>query len=173
MKRIISFISVGFLLIGLSGIKAQQLSVYVNSLNGIVTENSFVGGSRGISLGIDYLHPIKNNFNWLGGIEFNSVSWGNNMVANIGLNYSQIISDSWSWSVTAQTQQGIALFKPAFYSWGLSGTAAIEYNLTAATSLSLGTGLRFYNCPEYKKYSSISYYVDFPIEISYHIRLNN
>ena len=171
MKRGILIIS-SFLVFLSVSVKSHELSIYGNSLNGIMTENTFAGGSRGISLGVNYLTPLKNDFKWLAGAEFNSVSWGNNLVANIGLNYSKPISGKWSWSVTVSTQQGIALFKPAvLYTWGLTGTAAIAFHLNAKSSLSLGTGLKYYNCPEYARYSLISRYLDFPIQIAYSIQL--
>ena len=153
-------------------VKSQELSIYGNSLNGIMTENTFAGGIRGISLGVNYLKPLKNNFKWLTGAEFNSVSWGNNLVANIGINYSKPIYEKWSWQATLSTQQGVALFKPSvLYSWGLSGTAAITFHLSSKSSLSVGTGLKYYNCPEYARYSLISHYLDFPIQIAYNIQL--
>ena len=171
MKRGILIISSFLVFLSLS-VKSQELSIYGNSLNGIMTENTFAGGSRGISLGVNYLKPLKNDLQWLAGAEFNSVSWGNNLVANIGIRYSKPISDKWSWSVKAFTQQGVALFKPvALYSWGLSGTVAIAFHLSTNSSLSVGTGLKYYNCPEYARYSLISHYLDFPVEISYSIQL--
>jgi hypothetical protein len=172
MKRIILFLTYTVLFIGFSRINGQQLSIYANSLNGIVAENNFEGGSRGISLGINYLHPLNQNLKWLAGTEFNSISWGNNIVANIGLNYSRPIANKWSWSATLIIQQGIALFKPtAFYTWGLSSATGIEYSVSSKSTIFLGTGLKYYNCPAYKSYSLISHYLDFPIELAYRIKL--
>ena len=171
MKKGILIIS-SFLMLFSASVKSQELSIYGNTLSGIMTENSFAGGKRGISLGVNYLKPLKNDFKWLAGAEFNSVSWGNNLAANIGINYSEPINNKWSWSINALTQQGVALFKPAvLYSWGLSGTTAITFHLNAKSSFSLGTGLKYYSCPEYAKYSLISNYLDFPIEIRYNIQL--
>jgi hypothetical protein len=171
MKRGLLIISSVLMLLSAS-VKGQELSIYGNSLNGIMTDNTFAGGSRGISLGINYLKPLKDDFKWLAGMEFNSVSWGNNFVSNLGVSYAKPISGKWSWSITASTQQGVALFKPSpLYSWGLSGIAAISFQLTAKSAICLGSGLKYYDCPEYARYSLISHYLDFPVEIHYNIKL--
>jgi len=152
--------------------KSQELSIYLNSLNGIYTEKTFAAGSRGGSLGLNYIQPLQQNFYWFGGLEISTVSWGNNAVANLGFIYSKDFALKWAWSVTALTQQGIALFKPnPFYTFSLSGIGGIEFKINKKESLYLGTGLRFYSCPEYRKYSLISSYLDFPIELAYRITL--
>ena len=171
MKRVI-ILALLFLFFAQHKVKSQQLSIYLNSLNGIYAENAFAGGSRGGSLGLNYIQPLQQNVNWFGGLEINSVSWGNNAFANLGFIYSKDFAPKWSWSVTALTQQGIALFKPnLFYTFSLSGMGGIEFRINSKSSLYLGTGIRFYNCPEYKKYSLISSYIDFPIELGYRITL--
>ncbi len=153
-------------------VKSQQLSIYLNSLNGIYAENTFAGGTRGGSLGLNYIQPLKQNFNWFGGLEINTVSWGNNTFANLGLIYSKDFAPKWAWSVTALTQQGVALFKPnSFYTFSISGMGGIEFKINEKGSLYLGTGLRFYSCPEYRKYGLISSYLDFPVELAYRITL--
>ncbi len=172
MRRLIIISAILLTFFGQKELKSQQLSIYLNSLNGIYAENAFVGGSRGGSLGLNYIQPIQQNWKWLGGLEINTVSWGNNLVANLGVIYSKDFAPKWAWSLTALTQQGIALFKPnPFYTFSLSGMGGIEFKINAKSSLYMGTGLRYYNCPEYKKYSLISSYLDFPVELGYRITL--
>ncbi len=155
-----------------SNLKAQHLTVYLNSLNGITAGNSFDVGSRGGSLGLNFTNTLHNDLKWLGGVELNTVSWGNNAVINLGIVYGKEFAPKWSWSVSGLTQQGVALFKPnAFYTFGLSALGGIEFSINDKSSIGLSTGLRWYNCPEYSKHSLISYYLDFPVELSYRINL--
>ena len=161
-------LSVAVILLALTlTLRAQQLTVYMNSLNGIIAGNSFDGGSRGGSLGLNYTNTLYIDLKWLGGLEINTVSWGNNLVANLGVIYSKDFAPKWSWSVSGLTQQGVVLFKPnALYSFGLSALGGIEFRINDKSSIGLSTGLRWYNCPEYSKYSLISSYLDFPIQLS-------
>ena len=153
-------------------LRAQQLTVYLNSLNGITAGNSFDGGSRGGSLGLNFTNTLYNDLKWLGGVELNTVSWGNNAVINLGIVYGKDFAPKWSWSVSGLTQQGVALFKPnALYSFGLSALGGIDFRINDKSSIGLSTGLRWYNCPEYNKYSLISSYLDFPVQLSYRINL--
>ena len=153
-------------------LRAQQLTVYLNSLNGITAGNSFDGGSRGGSLGLNFTNTLHNDLKWLGGVELNTVSWGNNAVINLGIVYGKDFAPKWSWSVSGLTQQGVALFKPnALYSFGLSALGGIDFRINDKSSIGLSTGLRWYNCPEYSKYSLISSYLDFPVQLSYRINL--
>lgn len=156
-----------------SNLEAQQLSIYLNSLTGILAGNSFDIGSRGGSLGLNFTNTLHNDLKWLGGVELNTVSWGNNAVINLGLVYGKEFAPKWSWSVTGLTQQGVALFKPnALYTFSLSALGGIEFKINKKSSIGLSTGLRYYNCPEYSKYSLISSYMDFPVELSYRIMLS-
>ena len=172
MRKLV-VLSVAVFVFGLtSTLKAQQVSIYLNSLNGILAESNFDGGSRGGSLGVNYSNTLTNDLKWLGGAELNTVSWGNNVVANLGLIYTKEFAAKWSWSVSGLTQQGVALFKPnAFYTFSLSALGGIEFRINEKSSIGLSTGLRYYNCPEYSKYSLISSYLDFPVELSYRIKL--
>jgi hypothetical protein len=146
----------------------QEMTVYFSSLSGIMSGNSFNAGNRGLSFGLDYLNPISHDFKWLVGGELNSVSWGNNAFANIGVNYSKPFSNKWSWSLSISTQQGISLFKPKMlYTFGFSSKALIIYCINYKSSLALGTGLKYYDCPAYSNYSFIHHYLDLPIELSY------
>jgi len=155
-------------------INAQQLSVYLNSLNGIIAGKNFDGGSRGGSLGVNYTNLLNKDLKWLGGVELNTVSWGNNAVLNMGIVYTKEFAPKWSWMLTGLTQQGVALFKPAvFYTFGFSALGGIEFRMNEKSSIGLSTGLRWYNCPEYSKYSLIASYLDFPVEISYRMTLKN
>ena len=172
MRKLV-ILSIVVLFFGLnSSSKAQQLSVYLNSLNGILAGNSFDGGSRGGSLGVNYQNTLCKDLKWLGGLELNTVSWGNNALVNLGVVYGKEFAPKWMWSVTGLTQQGVALFKPnALYTFSISGLGGIEFKISEKSSFALSTGLRYYNCPEYAKYSLISSYLDFPIEISYRVLL--
>ena len=155
-----------------STLKAQQVSIYLNSLNGILAGTNFDSGSRGGSLGVNYINTLNKDLKWLGGAELNTVSWGNNAVLNLGLVYGKEFAPKWSWSVSGLTQQGLALFKPnALYTFSLSALGGIEFRINEKSSIGLSTGLRCYNCPEYSKYSIISSYLDYPFELSYRFTL--
>lgn len=152
-------------------VQSQELSVYGGSLQGILAEKQWSGGARGSMLGVNYYSPGE-HLQWLLGGELSSVSWGYNVVANIGIDYTADITDKWLWTVTALSQHGIALFKPSpLYTLGVEFTGSIGYRLTQRSSLQLGIGIRMYNCPGYSKYSLISRYLDWPVELSYRIKL--
>lgn len=154
-------------------INAQVISLYINSNQGILAGKNWESGNRGGSMGLNFSHPLNNNYNYIVGTEIALVPWGTDIYANLGVRYSKNINTKWQWTVSTLTNQGVALFRPkSLYVYGFSGLLGMEYKLTQTLSLGIQTGLKYYNCVAYKKYSLISSYLQIPFQINMNIKLN-
>lgn len=155
-----------------STVKSQEISLSVTNFNTILEGGNFRTGHKNNSFAITYIQPLKSHLSWLAGAETGLMSWGANVVSNLGLQYSHEIAGQWSWLATFTTQQGIALFKPSvLYVWGVTSTAGLAYTLKNQSAIVFSTGLRFTDCPAYNNYSTISNYLDIPLQLSYRIKL--
>jgi hypothetical protein len=147
------------LLCSFSQLKAQDIQIHVNYLQGIRYTDNWDAFKGGTELSADYLFR-HNNMTYSGGLDFRTVQWGTQATLTLGA----IRKMGNRLELGGNIQQGMALFRenPLYV---LAGEAKVHYLFLQKKKITLGAswGLRYSTCPGYREYSLIYQLWEMPI----------
>lgn len=147
------------LLVNIFPLKAQDIQIHVNYLQGIRytgTWNAFKGGTE---LSADYLIS-QNKMKYSGGIDLRTVQWGNQASISLGAFRSM----SSRLEIGGKIHNGIAIFwENPLYVLGLEAKSNYIFLQKGKYTLGVSLGLRYSYCPGYQEHSSIYNLLEVPM----------
>lgn len=151
---------------------AQKLHLETHLFPSLAYQNTFETGYNGTAFAIEYQKTLTSDWDLLTGLEYSFVGWGNQGLVELGLSRNLMKKEKLSLNAELTLLNGLAWFRPkSLYVWGGMVGVTLAWNVRKRSSLTLGTGIRYTQCPAYKDYSRIYSYLDIPIHIGWQIDL--
>jgi hypothetical protein len=147
----------------------QCIDAQFKAFRQLAYEDVWLGGWSGGALEMTYRYQVTPNDALLGGAELGFVSWGNQLLFNLG--YERRWSPGIRGWLSASTylSNGFAFFRPdPLYVGGFGVRGGYSFLLGKKLALGFYTGVRYYASPGYGDFSSINSYWDMPIEMHVH-----
>jgi hypothetical protein len=166
MKNPFVLFSLALLPLAASG---QRLDTQFKVFRQLAYEDEWKGGWSGGALELSYRHAFTADDAVLGGAELGFVSWGNQLLINLGYERRWRPEIRGWLSATAYVSNGLAFFRPnALYVGGFGVRGGYGFLLGENVAVGLYTGVRYYASPGYADYSTINSYWDLPLEMHLH-----
>lgn len=119
-----------------------------------------------------YEHPM-NKGALLGGIEFRTIDWGNQVTLKMGYSASYIQKTKWSLTGITSAGMGVALFvKNPLFVYSVDYMPVFTWCRNKRFDYSVGFGIRFTHCPTYRNYGKINQLIELPLKIGVKYKLN-
>ena len=166
------YIKLTFILLLINpSLHAQQIGLRALTFLGMATNTEAQYFFDGGGLELFYQHELWKG-KVVGGLEYRTINWGNQVALNLGYNLAYWKKNSWRASVSLSVQGGMALFrqKPLGV-LGIECLPELEWQSKKRFFMNLGIGIRYSNCPAYSKYSLINSTLDIPIKFGMGFRL--
>jgi hypothetical protein len=161
MLRQVLGLTILFLGLSLSPVRAQEFQVGLNYLQGIHYTSEWDLFRGGTELTAD-CHLVREDWQYSAGIGFRTVQWGSQLGLNLGL--ARMLNDRWE--VGAGVQNGLALFRenPLYV---FAGGLKSRYVFLKRKKIKLGASLeaRYTVCPGYQKYSLVYSLLEVPLGV--------
>ncbi|MDX1351276.1 MAG: hypothetical protein R3279_13555, partial [Putridiphycobacter sp.] len=134
---------------------------YYGLWNNAESEYFYSGGGFQIS----YQHPIKKGA-LLGGINFRTINWGNQVGATFGYSVPYVSKEKWSLSGVTSADLGLALFvNNPLLVYAVDYTPFFTWHRNKRFDFEAGIGIRFTHCPAYGNYGKINQVLDLPLKL--------
>jgi len=149
---------------------AQKLHLETHFFPSLAYQNTFETGYNGTAFALEYQKTLTSDWDLLAGLEYGFIGWGNQGLVELGLSRNFIKKEKISLNAELVFLNGLAWFRPkSLYVWGGMLGATFTWNIRKKSSLTVGTGIRYTQCPAYKDFSSIYSYLDIPLQMGWQI----
>jgi hypothetical protein len=149
-------------LLGISPLKAQDIQLHINYLQGIrytATWDAFKGGTE---LSADYLLTRPSGMKYTAGLDLRTVQWGTQASLSLGA----IRTLGSRFELGAEVQHGLALFREnSLYVLGAEAKAHYLFLQKEKITVGASLGTRYSICPGYKAYSQIYHLTEIPMGV--------
>jgi len=158
------------LLFLLSGsLRAQIIDAQFKALAQVAYEDVWQSGWSGGALEMTYRHQLTAEHALLGGAELGFVSWGNQLLFNIGYERRWNPGIRGWLSASGYVSNGFAFFRPdPLYVGGFGVRGGYSFMLGQKIAVGFFTGVRYYASPGFDDFSTINSYWDLPLEMHVH-----